>query len=155
MSQDSSGGAHHLEARREQSPSLVRLLFVLAAVGGVLTHKRRTEIVERTFLTARSIEFDAIVIADGTTASTDIKAVVLLQEAYRHCKALASWGDGHAGLTAAAIPLDGPGVSATATSVDKAFTADLISALGLHRAWERVADVMNSAVPPVANPRLA
>ena len=122
-------------------------LFVLAAIGGVLKNGRRTEIVERTFLTARSIEFDATVIADGTTPTADTKSVLLLQEAYRHCKALAAWGDGHAALTAAAIPLDGPGVS-TADTLDKTFITDLVTALGLHRAWERAADVMTSTVPP-------
>ena len=46
-------------------------------------------IVDRTLLTARSIEFDAVVVADGTTPTSDIKLVLLLQEAFRHCKALA------------------------------------------------------------------
>jgi hypothetical protein len=32
----------------------------------------------------------------------------------------------------------------------KAFTANLAAALGLHRAWERAAKVMSSAVPPAA-----
>ena len=57
-------------------------------------------VVQRTALTARSIEFDAVLVAAGTTPSSDIKTVVLLQEAYRHCKALGAWGDGAAGLEA-------------------------------------------------------
>jgi catalase len=123
-------------------------LHVIAPVAGVLTRRRRTEIIERSFATARSIEFDAFVVAAGTTPSRDIKAVVLLQEAYRHSKALAAWGDGDAGLTAAGIPVDGPGVS-TGEGVDRAFIAELTTALGLHRAWDRAGDVMASAVPPV------
>ena len=53
--------------------------------------------VDRTLLTARSIEFDALVVAGGTTPTNDIKLVLLLQEAYRHCKASAP------GATAAEI----------------------------------------------------
>ena len=37
-----------------------------------------------------------------------------------------------------------------AEDVDKAFTANLAAALGLHRAWDRVAKVMSSAAPPAA-----
>ena len=54
--------------------------------------KARTEIVERTFLTARSIEFDAVVVAGGADSIQDIKVDVLLQEAYRRCKAIAASG---------------------------------------------------------------
>ena len=37
-----------------------------------------------------------------------------------------------------------------AEEVDKAFTANLAAALGLHRVWGRPAKVMSSAVPPAA-----
>ncbi|MGK2869358.1 MAG: catalase [Mycobacterium sp.] len=122
--------------------------LVVAPVGGELKSRRRTVTVDRTFATARSIEFDAVVIADGTTAVADIKLVVLLQEAFRHCKALAAWGDGTAALKAARIPAKGTGVD-VADSVDKAFIAALANGLGLHRAWDRAPKVMASAVPPV------
>ena len=122
-------------------------LHVIAPVGGVLAKGRRSEIVERTLLTARSIEFDALVVAAGTSPANDIKLVLLLQEAYRHCKAVGAWGDGAAILSAAGIPEDGPGVL-VGTGVTKEYTAQLVSALGLHRAWERAADVMTSMVAP-------
>jgi catalase len=121
--------------------------LVVAPVGGVLKAGRRTVNVDRTFATTRSIEFDAFVVAGGTTPTADIKLVVLLQEAFRHCKALAAWGDGAAVLKAARIPVKGPGI-AVADSVDKTFTANLAAALGLHRAWDRAPKVMASAVPP-------
>ena len=104
-------------------------------------------IVERTGLTARSIEFDAIVVADGTSADPDLKRTLLLQEAYHHCKTLAAWGDGHLILTDTGVPLDGPGVI-TAEKVSKSFTDTLSKQLGLHRAWERAALVKASAAPP-------
>ena len=109
--------------------------MVTAPVGGTLKSGRRSVIVERTFLTARSIEFDAVVIAAGTT-SVDIKLTVLLQEAFRHCKPMAAWGDGAAVLKAAQIPAKAPGVLLV-DDVGKAFTAELRVALGLHRVWAR------------------
>jgi catalase len=59
---------------------------------------------------------------------------VLLQEAFRHRKAIAAWGDGGAVLKSARISSRDPGVE-VAEEVDKAFTANLAAALGLHRAW--------------------
>jgi catalase len=120
--------------------------LVVAPVGGVLKSGRRNVTVDRTLATTRSIEFDALVVSSGTTPTADIKLVVLLQEAFRHCKAVAAWGDGAAVLKAARIP-KGPGI-VVADDVDKVFVANLASALGLHRAWDRAPKVMASAVPP-------
>ena len=122
-------------------------VHVIAPVGGELSDGTNTEIIERTLLTTRSVEFDALVVADGTTPVTDIKLVLLLQEAYRHCKTLAAWGTGGDILSACAIPLDAPGVL-TRKSVKKAFDDQLFAAMGLHRAWGRADLVMASAVPP-------
>jgi hypothetical protein len=57
--------------------------LVIAPVAGVLKAGRRTVTVDRTLPTARSIEFDALVVGGGTTPTGDIKLVVLLQEAFR------------------------------------------------------------------------
>ena len=132
---------------RNAAQKLGLTVLVLAAVGGTLKKGRTTLAVDRTNLTARSIEFDAVVVAGGTTPTGDIKQTILLQEAYRHCKALAAWGDGDAVLTGAGIDLDGPGV-AVGASVDRAFTDTLVAALGLHRAWARADLVMASAITP-------
>ena len=121
--------------------------LVIAPVGGVLKAGRRSVTVDRTLATARSIEFDALVVAGGTASTGDIKLVVLLQEAFRHCKALAAWGDGAAVLKSARISPKDPGV-AVADDVDKGFVTTLSAALGLHRAWDRAPRVMASAVPP-------
>ena len=122
-------------------------VHVIAPVGGVLGKAARKQIVERTFLTVRSIEFDALVVAKGTKPSGDIKLVLLLQEAFRHCKAIGAWGDGAAILEAAGIALDDPGVVVVESAV-KAFNESLLAAVGLHRAWDRAPAVMTSAVPP-------
>jgi catalase len=122
-------------------------VLVIAPVGGVLAHGAQTQTADRTLLTARSVEFDALVIADGTSPASDIKLVLLVQEAFRHCKAVAAWGDATAVLEAAGIALDSLGVI-TGGSVAKAFTDELVAAVGIHRAWGRSTDVMASAVPP-------
>ena len=64
---------------------------MITAVGGVLSNGTETEVVERTLLTTRSIEFDALVIA-GAHDSGHRHKPALLQEAYRHCKLIAAWG---------------------------------------------------------------
>lgn len=121
---------------------------VVAPAGGQLKSGRRTLIVERTFDTARSIEFDAVVVAGGALARADIKAVVLLHEMLRHCKPLAAWGDARTVLENMDIGLEDPGV-VVADDVSSAFGAELLAALGLHRVWARAESVMSSAVAPV------
>jgi catalase len=122
-------------------------VLVTAPHGGKLKSGRRALVVERTFATARSIEFDAVLVAAGTTPTSDIRLVVLLQEAFRHCKPLGAWGDGVSLLDVAAIDRDAPGVL-LAGDADKKFSADLVTALGLHRVWDRASLVTSSAVPP-------
>jgi catalase len=123
-------------------------VLVVAPAGGVLGSGTNTQTVDRTLLTARSVEFDALVVSGGTTAASDIKLTLLLQEAFRHCKVLAAWGDGTAVLEAAGIAADGAGVVTGGTAA-KLFTDQFAAAVGLHRAWDRAPDVMASAIPPV------
>jgi catalase len=132
---------------RKAAEKLGASVLVIARAGGVLGDGSREVVVERTLLTARSVEFDAIVIAGGTTPVSDIKLVLLLQEAFRHLKVLGAWGDGTAVLEAAGITADSPGV-VTAGTAAKSFTDQLAAAVGLHRVWDRAGNVMASAVPP-------
>jgi catalase len=122
-------------------------VLVVAPTGGQLKRGRSSTTVDRTFLTARSIEFDAVLVADGTRAVGDIKVVLLLHEAYRHCKPVGSWGTAQTALAGAGIDVSGPGVL-TGDSIAKPFTTELTSALGLHRVWARAELVMASATAP-------
>ncbi|MGI8701087.1 MAG: catalase [Nocardioidaceae bacterium] len=144
---DASADLAGIAKLRKTMDKLGATVHVIAPVGGTLKHGRQREIVDRTLLTTRSIEFDALLVADGTTPTGDIKLTLLLQEAYRHCKPVGAWGSGSTALELASIPQDGPGVL-LGGSPDKAFSAVLTKALGLHRVWERAPDVMESAVPP-------
>ena len=66
----------------------------------------------------------------------DAKLIVLLQEAYRHYKPLGSWGDGGQILASAGIDTAAPGVVVGARATPK-FVEELLTALRLHRAWDR------------------
>ena len=127
------------------------LLRVIAPHGGQLVKGKNVELVERTFATGRSVEFDAIVVAEGAPKDGDFRALVMLQEAYRHLKAVGAWGDGVEVLRTAGIDPGAPGVLTGAKS-DKALAAGLVGALGLHRAWDRTPLVTNNAVPPAPAP---
>ena len=122
-------------------------VLVVAPSGGNLGKGSERMSADRTLLTCRSIEFDALVVAGDVTPTIDIKLAVLLQEAFRHCKAVGAWGSGTAVLEDVGISIDGPGV-VTARTVAKAFIDELVTALGLHRVWARAENVMVSAVPP-------
>ncbi|GAA4355981.1 catalase [Angustibacter luteus] len=121
-------------------------LLVIAPHGGFVSKGKTRLPVDRTFLTVRSIELDAVVVATGTSGADDIKVRVLLHEMYRHCKALGAWGDGVEALTAAGIELDRAGVL-VADVATAAHRKDLVAALGLHRAWDRFPEFTLPARP--------
>jgi catalase len=125
------------------------VVLVIAPVGGELGKGRTKVVIDRTALTARSIEFDAIVVADGTDPVPDLKRTLLLQEAYHHCKTLGAWGSGGKILTDAGIPAAGPGI-VVEEKLARPLTNTLHKQLGLHRAWER-ADLLKASDAPPAS----
>ncbi len=131
---------------RQAMDKLGAEVLVIAPVGGVLGRGARKLNVDRTLLTARSIEFDAVVVAGETSPTNDIRLFLLLQEAFRHCKAMAAWGNGDAILRGAGIPVEGPGI-VIGDSVARGFTGQLSAGLGLHRAWDREATAIPSPAP--------
>ncbi|WP_407317884.1 catalase [Isoptericola halotolerans] len=113
---------------------------VVAAHGGDVTSDGTTETVDRTLLTTRSIEYDAVVLADGTggaSPAAEPRTTVLLQEMFRHGKAIVAVGDGADALRVAGLDSEADGVSAvpalSAGTVDQ-----LRRDLGMHRAWDRL-----------------
>jgi catalase len=123
-----------IESLRKPLEAAGAVLRVIAPHGGNLGKGKNMQVVERTFVTARSIEFDAIVVASGvaqTPDAGDIKAQILLLEAFRHSKAIAAWGDGAKVLAGAGI--DGPGVL-IADKPDAKFATAFIQSLGQLRA---------------------
>ena len=95
--------------------------------------------VDRSFLTASSVEADAFVVAGAATLlASDPSVLAYLQTAYRHHKTIAAWGDGEQLLRAAGLDTTAPGI-VTAGSADASLAAEIVAALGGHRHWDRPA----------------
>lgn len=113
------------------------VLHVIAASGSALGPDL---VADRTLLTADSVQYDALVVAGGTRAAELAglpKAILMLQEAFRHHKTLAAWGEG-------AIVLDHLGIGEQVPGVLRAGNAnglgkELVAAIGWHRHWDRPA----------------
>ncbi|GAA3884866.1 catalase [Streptomyces lannensis] len=129
--------------------------LVIAPTGGTLSAAQGELTVQRTYATARSVEFDAVLVAGnpgmgsdaygardakGKPAATsqpasDPRVALLLSEAFRHGKAIGAWSGGEGALEAAGVPADAPGVvvgDSGATVLEQ-----LAGLLGAHRVWER------------------
>lgn len=129
--------------------------LVVAPAGGSLGSGDGALTVQRSHATARSVEFDAILVAGrpgvggdghgardakaGVTAAErvalDPRVALLLSEAFRHGKAIGAWGGGEAALEAAGVPTDAPGV-VTADAGPSALQ-QITRLLAAHRVWER------------------
>ncbi|MEU9148601.1 catalase [Streptomyces sp. NPDC048349] len=128
--------------------------LVIAPTGGTLDPDGDPIAVQRTFATARSVEFDALVLAGVPEAGADAygardakagtaqpphapdpRVLLLVTEAYRHGKAIGGWNGAERLLEAAGITAAEPGV-AVADSGASVLDA-LTTALGEHRAWDR------------------
>ncbi|MEU3462008.1 catalase [Streptomyces sp. NPDC006733] len=129
--------------------------LVIAPTGGVLDTDGDPVTVQRTFATARSIEFDAILVAGApapgadaygardakvdddlaASAGVDPRVLLLLTEAYRHGKAIGAWADGADALETAGIAPDAPGVVSAADG--GTVVEGVTELLGRHRAWDR------------------
>ncbi|MBA2465873.1 MAG: catalase [Nocardioidaceae bacterium] len=109
--------------------------------------------VQRTFGATRSVEFDAVIMAGSPAPAPDAlvgrdtkageaaapvldpRVVLLLQECFRHAKAIGAWGEGRQALEAAGIETDGPGIVVGSTP-EEVFNA-IHEVLSSHRVWER------------------
>jgi len=126
--------------------------LVIAPHGGVLGDDDDPVTVQRTFAGARSVEFDAILLAGSPAPAPDAygardakaapdagvadpRVVLMLAEAYRHAKPIGGWGNAAAALEAAGIVAADAGVCVDDDSgrcVDEA-----VRLLASHRVWER------------------
>ena len=126
--------------------------LVIAPSGGFLGGTDGGVPVQRTYLTARSTEFDAVLIAGSGAAapdavqgrdakagepgaSLDPRVVLLLSEMFRHAKAIGGWGPAVTCLDGASIPQDAAGIALGDGPDD--VVAQLSELLAAHRAWER------------------
>ncbi len=123
--------AGEVEEVRRQADADGLVPLVVAPAGG--------DGVQRTFATARSVEFDAVLVADAPAAAgerIDPRLAVLLTEAFRHGKAIGAWGGGSALLAAAGVGTSEPGVVAADGGTQA--LAQVRELLGAHRVWDRL-----------------
>ena len=108
--------------------------LVIAPHGGTLTAGAGDPvIVQRTLLTTRSTEFDAVVVA-GSPAPAP-KMYRLLEEAFRHVKVIGGWGGAEEALAAVGFPTDAPGVVIKQDAAQ--MLEQVVELLAEHRVWHR------------------
>ncbi|TWR31209.1 catalase [Mucilaginibacter pallidiroseus] len=98
--------------------------------------------VDQSFLTAASVLFDAVYVAGGTNAvatlEAEANAVHFLNEAFKHCKAIAAHADAEQVLDATYFSKKIENDEGVIVSGDlKQLSADFINAIKQHRFWER------------------
>ncbi|MEU2543922.1 catalase [Streptomyces roseolus] len=149
---DPSGDVSGVREVRQAVLDAGMVPLVVAPAGGVLHTDGDPITVQRTFATARSVEFDALVFtgvpgagadaygardakaADPRPAPGDPRVLALLTEGYRHGKALVGRGDAEALFEAVGISAGEPGVVLADPSPGLPQLRELLSA---HRVWER------------------
>ena len=132
--------------------------LVIGPHGGMLGGGSGTPFpVQRSFLTARSVEFDAVLVAgapapapdatpaydakaasgeahtDPSLAPIDPRMTMLVAEAYRHSKAIGAWGDGAAVLAQAGAG----GAGVVVADSPAAALEEVRELLSRHRVWDR------------------
>ena len=107
--------------------------LVVAEKGGTVKLGDKDAPISRTYLTASSIEFDAVVVVNPP-AKTDVDTI--LGECERHKKAIVAVGEaGKQALEAARVPADQPGIVAVDTA--DAAADPVKELLASHRVWDR------------------
>ncbi|MEU0667943.1 catalase [Streptomyces lavendulocolor] len=153
---DDNGDLDGVRAVRRAVLDAGMVPLVIAPAGGKIGATGPDPVtVQRTFATARSIEFDALVLAgvpapgsdaygardakagDAGQAATalDPRLLLMISEAYRHAKAIGGWAGAESLLEAAGVPAGAPGV-VTGDSGETVL-AGITRLLGRHRVWDR------------------
>ncbi|MBZ6227224.1 catalase CatB [Streptomyces olivaceus] len=129
--------------------------LVVAPTGGTLGSGDAALTVQRSYVTARSVEFDAVLLAgapdmggDAYTprdykagpapagqATIDPRVSLLVSEAFRHGKAIGVWAGGKTALEASGVPAGSAGVVVAESGT--AALEQVTQLMGSHRVWER------------------
>lgn len=128
------------------------LPLVVSPHGGPLADGRPATVAQRTWLTASSVELDAVVLLGSAAPAPDARPVFdakagtaadgvdprvakMVQEAYRHAKAIFAVPDARGVLAAAGVDESAAGVVVAAEAA--VLVEALEVALGRHRVWDR------------------
>ncbi|MEU7062396.1 catalase [Streptomyces sp. NPDC046161] len=156
------GDVKALRALRQSVLDAGMVPLVIAPTPAPLGTGKNAVPVQRTFANARSVEFDALLVAGAPAAGADAKAprdakagakktgrkaaavsapgtdprvLLLVSEAFRHAKAIAGWDGAETVWQEAGLPAGAPGL-VTAKNGPTALS-EVIGLLGTHRVWER------------------
>ena len=107
---------------------------------------------DKMFVTTASVEYDAVLIPGGAQSAEMLRsqgdAIHFVNEAYRHCKPIAAFGDGIQLLSQAQLPQIAMASQGTGLRSDKgvttswdgnshAFVSAFVDAIAQHRHWDR------------------
>ncbi|GGO60820.1 catalase [Nonomuraea cavernae] len=153
---DGDGDLRAVSALRQEVLDAGMVPLVIAPTGGTLAADGDEPVtVQRTFATARSVEFDALLLAGapapgldaygardakaGTATITetvvDPRVLLMLSEAYRHAKPVGGWGDVSGVLELAGVPTQAPGVLVAPDA--QTALREIVQLLTEHRVWNR------------------
>jgi catalase len=113
---------------------------------GMVSGARGSEVkADFSFLTGSSVLFDAIYVPGGeasvATLTNESEAAAFVNQAYKHCKAIAASGSGVELLKSAGVNLSDEGLRAGVVTSSEANAGSIgskfIKAIGQHRHWER------------------
>jgi catalase len=117
--------------------------IVAPRMGNLTTAKGKKLPIDESLLTGSSVMFDAVFVPAGAasfqTLAQDPDAVHFVEEAFKHCKAIAASGEGANFVKGTAVGQTSKGDKAVILSKDKNANpaADFIKAIGEHRNWDR------------------
>ncbi len=155
-------GTEDLEALRAATFAAGMIPLLIAPHGGEIAGVT----VQRTFATARSVEYDALLLAScpapapdvpaapsrrpdaadrpaAGTARLDPRVQVMIQECWRQSKAIGAWGGGRSALRAAGY---GTGLAGIVEADEgREVLVGVQDLMGGHRVWERFATVLAAA----------
>ncbi len=142
-----------VEAAKTAAEKAGMLPLIIAPTAGRL-NGGKGPMAQRSYLTARSTEFDAVVIAGApkpamdadvdrdakagdpmAVVAIDPRVTLLISESYRHAKPLGGWGEAASALQAAGVPSSAPGVVLDKSADD--VIGDVADLLAMHRVWNR------------------
>jgi catalase len=155
---DETSDLHAVRQVREAVHGAGMVPLVIAPHGGKLEGgSGEPVVVQRTFLTARSIEYDALLVSaapapapdavatldakaaanpgQGAADAVDPRVALLLAEAFRHCKAIGGWGQAETAFAAAGCPPSAAGIVLGDDAVQ--VCNEVAGLMTKHRVWDR------------------
>ncbi|MBG0739057.1 catalase [Paeniglutamicibacter antarcticus] len=130
---DSGTDADKVLTARDAITAAGMVPLVIAPTGGMLTDT--DEPVQRSYATAHSTEFDALLLATSETGEpVDPRILLMVTETFRHAKAIGGWGSAAAVLAAGAIDLSAAGLVLGEPEDVVTRVGELLTE---HRVWKR------------------